>query len=276
MKLKKRYKFTTQAQIWRLVLAESDNDKLIIETRDTGSDDKEVYYNCMDLKSGKLLFSNIQLDEKSWVGIETIYKDVILFHQYAIPNMPGHKKIIAFDINSQKVIWQNDEFIFRFVYKDQIYTSFPSMLGEKYFALNFRTGEIESPEGVSPEEVLEKSQLATHDYSNYKFPEILEGSSHNFEEITSIVENRIQNVEINGKIEYVEFDDVVLFNYHTTNADKSVINKFLAVDKSRNKTIFSEVLNKSTKTYAPDSFFTYKSFLFLLKEKKEVLVVELK
>lgn len=276
MRFKKKFSFKNKNQIWRLLIAESENGKLIVETRDTLSDSKEVYYNCLDLNSGKILFSDLQLDEKSWIGIETIYKDVILFHQYAIPNMPGHKRIIAFDINSQKVIWQNDEFVFRFVYEDIVYASFASMLGEKYFALDLQTGDIKTPEGLPAEEVLIKSQLAAKDYSNYIFPEILEPFSDDFEKIHSLLEKEIGGVNINGKIEFVQIDKTVLANFHLENGADSVTNKFVAVDKGRNKTIFSDLLNKSAKTYVPDSFFVYKNLLFLLKEKKEVLVVELK
>ena len=98
MKIKKKYSFKDKRQIWRLLI--TDTDLLIIETRSVES--REVYFNCIDIHSGKKKFNNIQMEEKSWIGIEMIYKDIIFFHQYAKPDMPEHRRILAYDINQQK------------------------------------------------------------------------------------------------------------------------------------------------------------------------------
>ena len=113
MKIKKIYSFSDKKQIWRLLL--SDSDKLIIETRDT--DKKEVYFHCLDLFSGKKIFKNFQPDEKYWVSIEGIHDDVIFFHKYAKPDMPGHRFIQAYDINTKSVLWESDKYIFMFIDK---------------------------------------------------------------------------------------------------------------------------------------------------------------
>ena len=58
-------------------------------------------------KIGKKLLAGFQLDEKFWVGIEKIIDDVIIFHKYARPDMPGHNGIIVVGINEKKILWQN-------------------------------------------------------------------------------------------------------------------------------------------------------------------------
>ncbi|HUX92187.1 MAG TPA: DUF4905 domain-containing protein, partial [Ignavibacteriaceae bacterium] len=93
MKIKKEYEYSNRRQIWRLI--PTDSGKIIIEDRNVET--KEAFFNCLDIYTGKKKFSNLQLDEKYWIGIETIYKDIIFFHKYLKPDMPGHIGIIAYD-----------------------------------------------------------------------------------------------------------------------------------------------------------------------------------
>ena len=101
MKAKKYYKVDYPNQIWRLLI--SDKDKLIIETRNPET--KEAFFNCFDINNKKVLFDNFQLEEKYYVGIETVHNEIIYFHKFPKPDLPNHKEIIAFDINSQKILW---------------------------------------------------------------------------------------------------------------------------------------------------------------------------
>ena len=66
MKLKKNYTFNNYRQIWRLI---PTINKLIIEERD--QDKNQVFFNCVQLETGKKIFENLQLDEKFWIGIDS-------------------------------------------------------------------------------------------------------------------------------------------------------------------------------------------------------------
>lgn len=138
MKLKKTFSFTDKNQIWRLLI--SDSDKLIIETRDT--DRKQVFFNSIDLNIYKKELRNFQLDEKFWTGIEAVYKNIIYFHEYAKPNMPEHKKIIAFDLDKKIKLWQNDDLTFLSLFDDKLYAVKKKFEGQQLFLLNYLTGEI--------------------------------------------------------------------------------------------------------------------------------------
>ncbi len=138
MKIKKKYSYTNNRQIWRLL--PTSTGKLIIEDRDTQN--KEVFFNCLEINSGKKIFANLQLEEKFWIGIETIFEDIIIFHKFAKPDMPGHSSIIAFDINSQKVIWQNEDLTFLFVHDQNIFVYKQRFEDRLYFSLNISSGEI--------------------------------------------------------------------------------------------------------------------------------------
>jgi hypothetical protein len=137
MNIKKLYSYSNKKQIWRLL--PTDTNKLIIEERDL--DKKQVFFNCLQSDTGIKIFKNFQLDEKFWIGIETIYKDVIFFHKFTKPDMPAHKGIIVFDINNQKILWQNDELNFLFVSDDKLFCFQQNFENQNYSSLDFKTGK---------------------------------------------------------------------------------------------------------------------------------------
>ena len=273
MKIKKLYSFKDKKQIWRLLI--SGTDLLIIETRDMET--RDVFFSCLDIHSGQKIFSNIQMEEKSWIGIDTIYKDIIFFHQYVKPDMPDHKKITAFDIKLKKVLWQNDDFTFGFVTNDTVYAHINTMVGQKYFPLHFKTGEIISEEAVDSVELFELRAKAESekDYSNYKFPEIYNQRFAVNENIRQYVEKATQSAEVTGNIEYIENDNWLMMNYHNQISHENIKNEFIVFNKNKKKKIFSETLNKHAKAFVPDSFFLYKDILILLKEKNEVIICKI-
>ena len=62
MVIKHNYSFSNNRQIWRLIPTETG--KIVIEERDT--ENKEVFFNCLDISSGEKIFSEFQLEEKFW------------------------------------------------------------------------------------------------------------------------------------------------------------------------------------------------------------------
>jgi hypothetical protein len=272
----KKFSFENKNQIWRLHISESDNDKIVIETREMDTKKKEIFFHCLDLQTGRTIFKDLQFDEKSWIGIETIHNDVVILHKYANPSMPGHKSVIGFNIIDKKILWQYDEFSFRFVLNRKVYVSIDSISGEKFYAIDFLTGEIENLGGIKVSELRRLSNLAEKDYSSYKFPEIFKSDRSEINEISSLITNETKNFKISGNIEFINLSKLLFLNYHYMNDDNKVTNLFKALDKMKNKVIFTHVLNKSTQAYVPDSFFIYKHLLLLLKEKKKVEVFEIK
>jgi len=272
MKIKKKYSHKNKNQVWRLLITETD--LLVIEARNTET--REVYFSCFDIHSSKKKFKNMQMDEKSWIGIETIYKDVIFFHQYAKPDMPAHSRISAFDINLKKELWKNNEFTFGFVTGDVVYAKINTMRGEKYFPLNYKTGEILSEESVDAVELLEmRSKYESEkDFSHYRFPEIYNSQINTGIDVTKFIKEQTLDKAITGNIEFIEYGNLLLMNYHNKISHENIRNEFCAVNLQTGKNIFTETLNKSAKAFVPDSFFVYKSFLILLKEKNEVIICE--
>jgi hypothetical protein len=272
MKLKKNIKFKDGNQVFRILV--SPNDKLVIETRDTES--KEAYYHALNLANGKKLFRGFQLDEKFWLGIEKIVNDIIIFHKYAKPDMPGHNGIIAVSITDKKMLWQNDNAEFIAADKDRIYSSRKSFGLTEFIALNLYSGEELEVLGRD-EEIAHKLKAdadAAEDYSDYIFPDKY-GADTVDSEVESIILTYTGDLEIIGDIEYTSYDNLLIANFHALQSSESLTNRLIAFDLLSKKELLNIVLNTNAVMFVPDSFFIYKNSLILIKEKKEVFVYKI-
>lgn len=272
--IKKEYSYSSKRQIWRLLLTETN--KLIIEDRDIQT--KEVFFNCIEIDSGKKIFSNFQLDEKYWAGIETIYNDIIFFHKFVSREMPDHSGIIAFDINSKKILWELEDLVFLFIWEGKIYCYKSKFESREYFALDYNTGNLLEELGDNPNELnsLRELSYSSNNYEGYLFTEPFNTNNSNSSAIKDFFNELKENHVIAGNIEFIELDNLILFNFHEVQSDGSLTNRFKAVEYLTKNVIFEEVLNSKTKTFIPDSFFIKDNFIFLLIEKMGLKVCSIK
>jgi len=273
MKIKKKYSFTNKRQIFKLL--PTDTGKIIIEERDI--EKKQAYFNCLQIDSGKKIFKGLQLDEKFWIGIEAVHKDIIYFHKFVKPDLPQHNGIIAFDIISGKTIWEDNNRNYLFIKDDILYTYQQGFDDRKYSTLNILTGELlEELETNSDSINLLREEIITReDFSSYHFPVVYHFKANNNPEAEKYFNNLSQGLVVSGKIEYVQINSLLLFNYHQVINGKKLANIFNAVDLSNGNCIFKETLNSRTNAFAPDSFFVREDLLFLLIERSKLGVYQI-
>jgi hypothetical protein len=273
MKIKKRYVHNNNRQIFRLL--PTNNDKLVIEERNI--DKKLAYFNCLNITNGKKIFKNLQFDEKFWIGIETIYNDVILFHKFRKPDMPQHRGIHAFHINKQKTIWENVEHTYLFNKDDKVFTFQQLFEKREYFALDINTGEVVEKLGTDSNSInlLREEVIASEDFSSYHFPISYVNQDDVDIRVAEMLQKLRENHVITGKIEYVLKEGLLMFNFHKIEADNSLNNSFKAVDLSNGNHILEKVLNIRTNAFVPDSFFLKDNMLFLLIERTKLEVYKI-
>ena len=273
MKLKKIYRFDNKRQIWRII--PTNDGKLIIEEREL--EKKQVYFHCLELDSGKKILKDFQLDDKFWVGIETVQDDIIYFHKFAKPDMPKHKGIFAFEIKSKQIIWENTELIFQFIYNDKLYVYRDKFEGRSYNSLNALNGETLEELGNDYEMInqLRNKSIENEENKGYSFPESVDEESNIDNRARNIISSLRNDFVISGKIEFVAKNDLLLMSFHEANSKGSLNNLFMAVDLSKGKYILEEAINKETSLYLTDSFFVKNEFLFLLFGKTRLQVYKI-
>ena len=273
MKIKNLYTYGGKKQIWRLI--PTDSIKLVIEERDTES--KEVFFSCIEIESGKNVIKNLQFEEKFWIGIESIYNDIIFFHKFAKPDMPGHAGIIAYDLNSGDILWTKDDLAFLFLYEEKVYCFTSKFEGKDFFTLDYKTGELVEELGDNAQQIniLRSKSISNVSYRNYIFPEVYKQTEVDDKTINNIFNRVKEEKVITGSIEYAKKGDFLLFNYHTVENDGTLKNIFNVIDTLSEKSIFEVTLNKKLKVFVPDSFFMLDDFLFLLLEKTKLMVCKI-
>ena len=273
MKLKKKYRFDNKRQIWRII--PTNSGKLVIEEREP--EQKQVYFHCIELTSGKKILQDFQLDDKFWVGIESVKDDYIYFHKFAKPDMPKHKGIFAFDIKTKKIFWENSNLTFQFMFRDKMYAYVEEFGGKKFFALNLQNGTVEDELGDNPQLIneLRDQSIADNNPAGYLFPEVFEPDSLIENNTFDLISSLKNDFMISGKIEYLLKNGLLMMNFHTVNEKGKLNNIFKAVDLSGRKYILEEVLNKDTSLFYTDSFFVKDDFLFLLFGKTRLEVYKI-
>jgi hypothetical protein len=270
MKIKKKYTHHNKRPIWRVLPTETS--KLIVEERE--KDNKQVYFNCFNIETGKKIFKNFQLEEKFWIGIEAIYNDVIYFHKFIKPDMPQHIGIIAMDLNEQKILWENFNNSFLFIWKEKVYSFQQMFEGRKYFSLDYKSGNLLEDFGddVGKINEVKKERDESDAYAGYLFPISYNSNITVAANLKEVFQKLRNDFTFSGTIEYVQKNSLVLFNFHIVNSEGNLSNRFKALDLSSGKYIFEETLIKETKTFAPDSFFVKDDLLFLLFGKNRLSV----
>lgn len=270
MSIEKTFSFISTSIIWRLLFSESN--KLIIEERDPVK--REVSFSCLDSSSGEVIFKNLQLEEKFWVGIEVVYKDFIIFHEYGKPDMPGHKGIIVFSIVSQKVIWQSDEFSFLLMHNDEMYVFKQKFEERIYFTLDYLNGNILSELGSDQVIIndIRKEQNNVNNYPGYQFPERYFKEKLINHPVNLLLEEFTNGILIVGNIEYIINENLLFFNFYEKNKEAGLRNRFCVLNFETMQKIFEINLNENANAYVPDSFFIKDEQLYLLKDRNEVMV----
>ena len=65
MKVKQKYSFSNDRQIWRII--PGGEGKIVLEEREPAT--REVFFSCLELNSGNVIFNSLQFEEKFWTGI---------------------------------------------------------------------------------------------------------------------------------------------------------------------------------------------------------------
>lgn len=268
---------TAKGTIWRILFSEGGS--IVGECRD--QDKKLATFFCVNGQTGQVLWEHGTLEEPWWVGIEAIQGNIVLFHEFAKPDLPQHKKIRAFDVGSGKELWKNDDLTFWFGYKDKLYAYRDLFDGRVGYAMNVHTGEIEETYNDRLGELQTLRRLATDEQhaEDFRFPEPLnvetaEGT------VSSIVRKEIRGEQVMGNIEYLKEQGYLLLNYHTQSPGSTIDaptyeNRLAIFDIERGKKIFEETLGRNLKAFVPDSFFLKLPFVYFIKDQQTLTALQL-
>lgn len=271
------WKFTTKGILWRLL--PSGDDHFVGEDRNLAG--KSVSFFCINPTSGKVYWHDVQFHEKWWIGIEAIHRDIVFFHEFASPDLPGHKKIYAVELPTGKLLWFNEELEFLFACEEMVYAS--RIAGERrlFFELDMRSGAVLREPDFSAVNALRDTVLDVS--GNVQFPHPFDASVDVPLSIKESIEQAITTARNPDSIEYLEMNRNVIVGYHDNVSPKAgeqvLLQNIVIVDPKIGKIIYRDVLNSTDSAASipvPDMFFGRGSFVYFVKEEKTLTAIDLK
>jgi len=259
-------------------------DNLACETRDIAA--KEVFFFSLNFRTGTIYLRDFQLEEKWWVEIENLNSNTIFFNYFRTPELPEHLGITAIDMKTGKNKWTNTELTYWFSTKTEVYAAKAVSEKKLFFRLDSETGAvIEEYNGEEAENNLMNLYHIQESgrYSNFINTEIFNDKDDTIPDEIRIYFNRqFMNSKILGNVEFLIYNRYLIYNYHQDDGfnlkdlNERNLTNILQIYNLQNRTLdFSEVLNKNVSNYVPDSFFINDGYLFFVKDKKELTIINL-
>lgn len=258
--------------LWRIMF--SHNGRVVIEDRNT--EEKSATFSCLDSTTGYILWKEKVLGEQWWIGLDGITKDRLYLHGFKKPDMPENKNIIAVDLNSGEILWQNNESTF-FAIQSPFVFGYKDLFERRvFYKINESNGETVEELPSLPENIDPNTQYERIDFT---FPQAIPESEI---ELWDIVRNEQEYTAV----EHIVIGKYFLFNVYSKHADpsKELKNTFYIIDSSTKKKVYSDVLNEFTQYAVPDSFFVDPTkdivhetigTLYYIKERKTLIAIRL-
>jgi hypothetical protein len=280
-KLKAAWRFTAgpaSAIIWKLLI--SPDGILTGEERDL--DKKTASLFALDVLSGDMLWRDKTIDEAWWFNSERATADTIFIQKFRKPDMPEPKGIIALDIHTGLMRWEQPDVSMLFEYDKKVYAQREAMGRKEFFALDSITGEVLEAYGSEKDNILAMQALIADTDIHSVYSVAITHEEELFSDIGSVMKDSFKTEELRGTIDFAEFGKYIVFSYHEriTNNAQAMLGNMLrnhlkVLDKEKGEIVYSDEPNHETPYPVPENFFIHRGVLIYVKEKKEIIGVTL-
>jgi hypothetical protein len=221
------------------------------------------------------------MKEPWWVGIEAIHQDVVLTHGFEKPDMPGHRGIEAWRVETGEELWRNEEVTYWFCYGERVYTYQTLFERRQGYALDLRSGTVVETYDKGVEELFAVRQLALQEDTEEQllFPELMQ-EGHGPGTIRSLILGEIGGRHIIGGVEHLYKHPFLIMNYHVNSQESTpeslkLENHLAIIDTREGANVFTDIVSKDASAPVPDSFFLRKGFLYFVKDQRALTALAL-
>jgi hypothetical protein len=100
--------YAAQGTLWQVQVGSSRF--LVGEARDEGK--KRASFFSVRRKTGEVNWEGVNPVDTWWAGMEGVFREVVLFHGFATPDLPIHRGIFAVDGVTGVLLWSNPDLRF--------------------------------------------------------------------------------------------------------------------------------------------------------------------
>jgi hypothetical protein len=102
------WEYPVRGFLWRVCPA--PGARLIGEDRDV--EKKQVSFFCLSLSGGKPVWKDRSFGEAWWIGIDCVFRDVLVLHGFASPDIPEPMGMTVVDLDTGDTLWQRSDAVF--------------------------------------------------------------------------------------------------------------------------------------------------------------------
>ncbi len=280
-KLKPLWRFKTQMPsviIWKLLI--SPDGILAGEERDTEAKTASLF--SLDVVSGKMLWRDAVIDEAWWFNSERATSDNIFIQKFRKPDMPEPKGIIALDIHSGKLRWEQPDVSMLFEHEGKIYAQREALGRKEFFAIDSISGEVLEAYGSERDNILAMQSMIVDADQHSIYSQPITPDDDIFSSIGNVLSDVLDVNELRGTIDFAEYGKYIIFSYHEriANDPQALLGNLLRnhlkiLDTEKGEIIYSDEPNAETPYPVPENFFIHRGVLIYVKEKREIVGVSL-
>jgi hypothetical protein len=280
-KLKPLWRFACRKPaeiIWKLLI--SPDGILAGEERDT--EEKTASIFALDVPSGKVLWRDVEIDEAWWFNSERATSDNLFIQKFRKPDMPEPKGIVALDIQSGALRWEQPDVSMLFEYDGKIYAQREALGRKEFFAIGSISGEVLEAYGSEKENILAMQRMVIDTDRHSVYSVAITPEDELFSAIGNVLADVLDVNELRGTIDFAEFGKYIIFSYHERimNDPQAMLGNLLrnylkVLDKEKGEIVYSDEPNAETPYPVPENFFIHRGVLIYVKEKREVIGVVL-
>jgi hypothetical protein len=280
MALKPKWRFAPSGKeniVWKLLI--SPNGILTGEARDVEAKTGSLF--AINVATGKVLWKEKRTDEAWWFGSELATERTLYLSNFRKPDMPEARGVIAIDIQTGNQRWEQPDVTLLFENGGRTYVARQRFSGREYFALDAHSGDILESYGEDESTIRAIASMVNEqdEHSVFTTPLVPE---HDLYPMIGEMIHELMNVEdVRGAIDYAEFGKYLVFSYHDRMKSPDAMlknllkNELRVLDREDGSVAFADVLNAETPFPIPENFFINRGILIYVKNKQEVLGIEL-
>lgn len=244
-------------------------------------EEKKALFFCLDGETGREVWRQAPTIDSWWVGIEAVYKDTLFVHGFATPELPQHRGVVAVDLLTGNVLWEDPQLEFIAIADDAFIGSRSSSTGRAVVELDRRSGALLRELQLQEVEAKRPSFFpGIEAEGEIEIPMPLEVLVADDPDIGAAAEGHYDRDRVVGSVEAVEHSGYLIFDYHERSGGEaasgpSYANVIKVVDKIGGTLVYSDTTGAGLRGVAPELFFVQHDMLYYIKERRTLIAVRL-
>ncbi len=238
--LKLAYSRKSKGIIWKIVLDETQGI-IVWESRTM---DKQVWFYAYDIENKKTLLDAYNFGTDWNLSINTVIDGTLYLNGYESEFSPVQKGLVAFDLNTKEMLWQNFSIGAHIFTEEGIVVFDSKMLPRKYRIINYTDSSV-----VKELETKEVSTFVGLQNSCI-FP--------TFHEDTTIINTYQQ----------LNYNNLKISAYYVKSGN--AFDQYIKVENN-GELLIDEIINSQIQKIGFDTFFVWHKHLFYIRNKAEIV-----